>query len=40
MSDFKAEMQKNGFPLGSTADPAGGAYSVLPVHQLYKGDYF
>ena len=30
MSDFKAKMHQNRFRLGSTPDPAGGAYSAPP----------
>jgi len=40
MSDFKAKMHQNRFPLGLRRDTAGGAYTALPRPQpivVYNG---
>ena len=41
MLDFKAEMHQIRFPLGSTPDPAGRAYSAPPDPlAVFNGAYF
>ena len=34
MSDFKAKMHQIRIPLGSAADPAGGAYNASPYPKI------